>query len=240
MTSRIGMLTPSSNTVLEPVTCRLAAPFADRLSVHFSRFRVTEISDAQYSHDQFHVSPMLEAAKLLTDAHVNMIAWNGTSGSWEGIDKDLALVQTIQAEAHVPATTSTLALLDAFRALNVRRFGLVVPYVDTITGRIKETFVNAGFECVASTNENISINYQFAEIPASTLRERIKQVAQARPDAIAIHCTNLCGADVAQELEEELGIPIIDSVVVTLWAMLRYLKIDAPLPGFTSSYTLSK
>ncbi|MDR3496087.1 MAG: Asp/Glu/hydantoin racemase, partial [Ancalomicrobiaceae bacterium] len=39
---RIGMLTPSSNTVLEPVTSRILAGLAD-VSVHFSRFRVTAI-----------------------------------------------------------------------------------------------------------------------------------------------------------------------------------------------------
>jgi maleate isomerase len=40
---RIGMLTPSSNTVLEPVTQRLLAG-TPAITAHFSRFRVTEIA----------------------------------------------------------------------------------------------------------------------------------------------------------------------------------------------------
>src|SRR5476651_1416083 len=39
---RLGMLTPSSNTVLEPVTAQIVAGLTD-VTVHFSRFRVTEI-----------------------------------------------------------------------------------------------------------------------------------------------------------------------------------------------------
>ena len=40
---RLGVLTPSSNTVLEPVIVGLTAGLPN-LSLHFTRFRVTEIS----------------------------------------------------------------------------------------------------------------------------------------------------------------------------------------------------
>ena len=40
---RLGMLTPSSNTTLEPVTTAMLAGLPS-VSLHFSRFRVTEIA----------------------------------------------------------------------------------------------------------------------------------------------------------------------------------------------------
>ena len=40
---RLGMLTPSSNTVLEPVSTAIAAGLPE-VSVHFGRFKVTEIA----------------------------------------------------------------------------------------------------------------------------------------------------------------------------------------------------
>ena len=101
---RIGMLTPSSNTVVEPVTMRLAAAHTDRLTVHFSRFPVTVISDEPRSHHQFDPAPMLAAARLLADAHVDVIVWNGTSGAWEGIEHDRELASRIQVECDIPAT----------------------------------------------------------------------------------------------------------------------------------------
>jgi len=39
----LGMLTPSSNTVLEPVTTKMLEGLPD-VTAHFGRFRVTEIS----------------------------------------------------------------------------------------------------------------------------------------------------------------------------------------------------
>ena len=76
----LGMLTPSSNTVLEPMTSAMVAGLAD-VSVHFGRFRVIEISLGKQALQQFDDGPILEAARLLADARVDVIAWNGTECS---------------------------------------------------------------------------------------------------------------------------------------------------------------
>ncbi|MFM7530446.1 MAG: Asp/Glu/hydantoin racemase, partial [Nodosilinea sp.] len=72
---RLGMLTPSSNTVLEPITQAMLVDLSG-VSAHFSRFRVTEISLALPALDQFDNRALLEAAQLLADAKVDVIAWN--------------------------------------------------------------------------------------------------------------------------------------------------------------------
>ena len=46
------MLTPSSNTVLEPVTCDMLRD-APQVSAHFSRFAVTQIALSQAALAQF-------------------------------------------------------------------------------------------------------------------------------------------------------------------------------------------
>ena len=69
----LGMLTPSSNTVLEPTTMAILENL-DEVTAHFSRFKVTEITLsesglAQFEHDRF-----MEAANLLADAKCHSIA----------------------------------------------------------------------------------------------------------------------------------------------------------------------
>ena len=83
----LGMLTPSSNTILEPLTSAMVAGVPG-VSAHFGRFRVTEISLRSAALGQFDDAPILEAAKLLADAHVDVICWNGTSSGWLGFDAD--------------------------------------------------------------------------------------------------------------------------------------------------------
>jgi maleate isomerase len=229
---RIGMLTPSSNTVLEPMTARMCAPLRDTVSVHFSRFRVTRIAPDASSEEQFADAPMLEAARLLADAKVDVIVWNGTSGGWEGADRDRQLVHAIEDATKIPATTGTLATADALQAMNIKRYGLVVPYVDKITTSIRSTFASLGFECVASTNEGITDNWAFAQLPPALIAERCQTVAEKKPDGVLIFCTNLCGAPLVEELESQLQIPVLDSVAVCLWAAFHRLGSKPRIAGF--------
>src|SRR5947208_15111320 len=124
MRKRLGMITPSSNSVLEPVTSGMLAGVTD-VTAHFSRFRVTEIALDVAALNQFDASVMLPAADLLADAKVEAIAWNGTSASWLGSGRDRSLCAAITARTSAPATTSTLACIDAVRAVGVGRVGPV-------------------------------------------------------------------------------------------------------------------
>jgi maleate isomerase len=229
---RLGILTPSSNTVLEPATIRLLEPLRDQLSVHFARFRVTQVSDEPASHGQFALAPMLEAARLLADARVDALLWAGTAAAWEGIETDEQLVATIEDATDRPATTATLSLLAAFRALSVRRYALVVPYVESIVDAIVANLDAAGYACVASDHDSLLANWEFASVAAGAIAARVRKVARSTPDAVVIHCTNLRGAEVSEALEAELGIPVLDSVVVGLWGALDLLGIDPPAIGF--------
>src|SRR5437764_15252341 len=135
MRKRLGMITPSSNSVLEPVTSAMLHGVAE-VSAHFSRFRVTEIALDAAALSQFDVSVMLPAADLLADAKVDAIAWNGTSASWLGIARDESLCESIVLRTGKPATTSTLACIEAVRLGGVQRVGFVTPYTDDVQERI--------------------------------------------------------------------------------------------------------
>src|ERR1700754_3330030 len=84
---RIGILTPSSNTALEPITCAMLSALP-HVSAHFARFTVTEISLTNQALGQFDVSRILDAAKQLADARVDVIGWSGTSAGWLGLGGD--------------------------------------------------------------------------------------------------------------------------------------------------------
>jgi len=213
---RLGMLTPSSNTVLEPYTYAMLAGLPD-VTAHFARLRVTEIALSDSSLGQFDHTAHLAAAELLAEAKLHAIAWNGTSGGWIGLESDRALCLALTDRTGAPATTSTLALLDAFDALGARRYALVTPYLDEIQVKIARNFDAAGYHCVAERHLRDRGNFSFAEFGEDVIERMLRDVARSKPEAIAVFCTNFRGARLAARLEEELGIPILDSVSVTTW-----------------------
>ncbi len=225
---RLGMLTPSSNTVLEPVTMAMLHGLPGA-SVHFSRFRVTEIALTDSALAQFDDAEILGAAELLTHARVDVIAWNGTSSGWLGFDADERLCRRIREATGIAATTSMLALNEALQKIGARRLGFVTPYLDAVQARIVATYEEAGFVCAAERHLGLQDNVSFAEIASAEIARMAREVAAARPDAIAAICTNLRAAPLAAALEEELGLPVYDTVATAVWKSLGIAGADPEL-----------
>jgi maleate isomerase len=222
---RLGMLTPSSNTVLEPVCYRMLAGVPD-VSVHFARFRVTEISLGAAANHQFSRDGMLHAAELLGDARVDAICWNGTSASWLGFDRDRDLCRAIEAATGVAATSSVLAMAEWLRGAGIERVGLVSPYIDRVQQQIGETLAGEGFDVVAERHLGLSENFAFGEVAPRQIEDMIRATAMAAPQAILVMCTNLRAAPLVEALERELGAPILDSVASAVWGSLRIAGVD--------------
>lgn len=218
---RIGMIVPSSNTCLEPQTYRILGERTD-VTVHFTRVEVTRIALDDGSNRQFDHSTMVAAARLLQTADVDVIAWNGTAGSWLGPDADREMVRQITAETGVPATTSTLAYLDALKAFGASRIGLITPYTADVNRAITERYSQEGIDVVSERHLGLSVNESFGRVPPSDLLEPSRDLAsrEDRPDALIYLCTNLYGAPVVEQVESETGLPVLDSVAVTLWKTL--------------------
>ena len=222
---RLGMIAPSSNSVLEPVTYAMLAD-APGISAHFSRFRVTEIALDAHALDQFDPSLMLAAADLLADAKVDAMAWNGTSASWLGIERDQSLCDSIGARTGKPATTSTLACIDAVRSSGAQRVGFVTPYTDDVQQRIGKVWAGAGIACHAERHLGLRDNFSFGQVAPAEIADMIRAVAAAGCDAVVVLCTNMEGASIAAALERELQILILDSVAVTLWRTMLLAGVD--------------
>ena len=216
---RLGMLTPSSNTVLEPVSAAIAAGLPE-VSVHFGRFKVTEIALSEQALKQFDDTEILRAAELLAHAKVDVIAWNGTSASWLGLDRDERLCERIVAASGIPACTSVLAFREIFQRTNAKRIGLVTPYTEDVQAKIIETWNAAGLFCHAERHSGLRDNYSFADVGEQAISEMIRAVRGDGCEAVAVVCTNMRAASLVPALEAELGIPVYDSIAVTVWKSL--------------------
>jgi maleate isomerase len=224
--TRIGMLTPSSNTVLEPYTSAMFAPFGEAASAHFGRFRVVEISMSEASQSQFTLEPILEAAERLAEAEPALICWNGTSASWLGLEKDRALCAAITERTGVPATSTILAYDAYFKAKGIKRLGVVTPYIEDIESRMIANYAAQGIEVTATRRLDDKGNYSFATYPPEQVGALVREVAESKPDAIAIVCTNFRGAPTAAAIEEDTGIPVLDSVSITAAHCLKLTGLD--------------
>lgn len=223
---RLGILTPSSNSALEPLTSEIVAQ-APGVSAHFSRFRVTEISMSEQALSQFDTAPVLQAAHLLADAEVSVIGWSGTSAGWLGFDRDRELCRLIESETGIRATTSVLALLELIQLAGIDKVALYTPYTEDVQLRIIEHLAQAGIECVAEHHLGIARNFDFALVePADILQACDDMLAASQAQAVITLCTNLRAAQLATELESRHAAMLLDTVSTVLWKMMK--MIDQP------------
>jgi maleate isomerase len=240
MTERVllGVLTPSSNTRLEPLTAELLRGLPD-VSAHFSRFRVVDVSLAPAALAQFDTSAILAAAELLADARVDAIVWSGTSAGWLGLDSDRVLCAEITDRTGIAATTSTLAVLEALELYGVDTVGLVTPYPTPMQDAIAMTFAREGLHARPARALGITSNWSLSEVSQQTLDEQVTQVARLGVPAITTFCTNLAAAPCVPGWEATFGVPVIDTVAAAVWGALRLAGADpCRITGWGSLFEL--
>ncbi|OAG40442.1 hypothetical protein AYO21_05342 [Fonsecaea monophora] len=233
-TIRLGVIVPSSNTALEPLTNAIVSSIPSEnltISVHFSRFRVTTIDLTPTASAQFVFEPILAAARLLADANVDVIGWSGTSAGWLGFDHDERLCAAIEADTGIKATTSVLALNALMRSLGVTSIGLVTPYIKGMNDAIRANYAAIGIDISANWERHLGItdNNEIVRVDESTLDEMVINVAANGAQILTTFCTNLRAAQRVEYWEKSLRVVVLDSVSTTVWGMLKVVGVDTRL-----------
>jgi maleate isomerase len=233
---RLGIIVPSSNTALEPLTQHIISDIPHttaKVSVHFARFRVTTIALSDEANSQFALEPMLEAAKLLADAKVDMIGWSGTSASWLGFSTDELLCEKIQEVTGVPATSSVLAMRDLYASRNPETIGLLTPYTPDVNEAIRRNLETNGISITQQRSRcsGLSNNFDFAGVGEAELDKLMEQVIAEGAETVLIVCTNMAAAHKVVIWEKLHEVVVLDSVATVLHSMLRKLEVDSMALG---------
>lgn len=230
---RIGILVPSSNTKLEPaIESILQRTNTDndksiKITAHFTRIRVTQISLEASSIAQFDVDNFLQAASLLVDAGVHAIAWVGTSAGWLGIQNDRDLCSAITEHFGIPALTSTLALLDYMEFYTDKNLLLITPFVQEVNDAIRDNFAREGINVVDDQCLSIMDNREIGRVTDQQIEEMVLDVTARNRgvQTVAVFCTNLFTAEHAVEWGMDERYTVVDSIVITMWGLLRSIEI---------------
>ena len=228
---KLGHVTPSCNSVLEPMSVLITAEIP-AVSHHFSRIQVDEVSLRLEDLAQFAPDRILAGARLLADAQLDAIVWNGTSGAWHGLDQDYDLCNRIEAETGCPASTAILAQVEALQRGRLRHYGLAVPYTADVAARMADVFAEADLEVAAVGHGSITKGTDMARMTDDDVRGLLRTANAPGAECIALVCTGVAGAHLVHEMEAELGKPIIDSVAAACGKGLELAGVDARLDGW--------
>lgn len=176
---------------------------------------------------------VVDAARLLAAHEPDVIVWMCTAGSFlKGKGHDERIIREMEEATGIPCTTTSTAVMEAFRELSVTRVALVTPYPDEVN-EIEREFLEAnGFQVVAADGLNLTDNNILAHLSPSVVYRLAKEVTPPEAEAVFISCTGLDVLDVIQPLERDLGRPVVTSNQASYWLAFRMAGVGDVVEGY--------
>lgn len=175
-------------------------------------------------------STVTQCVRDLMTVQPDVVAYGCTSGSFVGgVASERELVGAMLEGGAPAAVTTSGALLEALRHLDVTRVGVATPYDTVVSNRLRGFLREAGFEVTSLVG--LGLTGRIWSVPYDATVQLVREAATAECEAVFVSCTNLRTYDVIASMEQELGIPVLTANQVTMWAALRRAGLDAVPAG---------
>jgi maleate isomerase len=180
------------------------------------------------------VTQVERAALELASAEVDLILQAGTAiAFFRGLGHDAELSRRIAAATGIRATTSLTAVVEALRALGIRRPAIATSYIADIDARLKDVLEKSGFEVAAIKGMGIQKSIDMGKVKPEETYRLAQDVARSAPraDGILVSCGNLRSFEAIEPLETDTGLPVVTSNQAGLWQALRLVGVNEHLPN---------
>lgn len=225
---------------MEPEFNRMAP---EGVSIHATRMFLQENSPAALIKMKKEIDP---AVSLIVAVNPDVIVFGDTSGSFiKDLGYDQELIQRINHLTMAKAITSSTAVIEALKLLNIRKVAVATPYTDEVNEREKR-FIEAHRIRVTRIKglgyyKPVKV-FPLASKPVSgmgllnpSVAYKLAQDVNSREaEGIFISCTNFRTIEIIEALEKNLGKPVVTSNQASMAMALRLMGIREKIIGFGS------
>jgi len=176
------------------------------------------------------------------------------------IGEDVVNAAIRRAHPEVPNTNPMAAAVAAMGALGAVRIGVVTPYSAEVTAGIVGHLTRKGLAVAvvgSFLEESDSVVARITEesVAAAVIQLVASDQARAEPvretgaaragggagglDAVFVSCTSLRALGIVEDLEADLGIPVVSSNLAFGWHLLRLAGVEDAIPGLGRLYRLT-
>jgi maleate isomerase len=232
---KFGVIAPSTNTVVQP---EFDAMRPRGVTNHFGRIHIPNDpirGDADFAKLIETVRGELLAAVdwVMTCEPDHLIMGMSSETFWDGLEGSERLRERIEAHAGVTVTMGSDASRQALRRYgDIKRIGVVTPYMPVADAQVRRFFADCGYEVVRLVGLKCASPVLIAHVGAQELRDAVVAVDGPEVEAIVQVGTNLAMAGLAAGAELWLGKPVLAINTATYWSALRRNGIADPVDGF--------
>lgn len=149
-----------------------------------------------------------------------------------GPGADRMILDRIRRVAGCEGTTTTTAAINAMKALGVKRLTLCSPY-SSQNDKLRVFLEACGFEVVGQYGMTDSL-WNIHRLPGEYAYKIARDTWRSAPQSDALYMAGgrLRVLEIAEELENDIGAPVVASTPAVVWQTMKDLNIKVPVKGY--------
>jgi len=168
---------------------------------------------------------------ILPGTELDAVIYACTSGTVAiGNERITELVQ--QARPGTPVTNPVTAALKAFEHFAARRISILTPYTAAVNKDVASLFSEMGFEVLNISGFGFEDDTAMTYITPQDIAEAALKCCDPDADLLFISCTALRASLVLEQIEADLGKPVVSSNQALAWHSLQLAGYAEPVEGF--------
>jgi maleate isomerase len=214
--ARVGLIIPSVNTYSEPQFNHFAP---EGLGIHVARARVAGEWKRPLPEMKGEIA---DAAKLLSDAHPDVIVFHCTDTSMtQGPRGEGRILEIVKDATGIDAMATSRLVLDALETLGMKSVVLLTPYKSNKA--VIDYLTAAGVKVVHDVALKLEAK-NFGTVTPADWARLARENDRPEADGIFLSCTNTTQIEAIAEIEKTLGKPVVNSNQAVLWGCVKRLR----------------
>jgi maleate cis-trans isomerase len=174
---------------------------------------------------------LAEGASELAGSQPDAVMWACTSGSFVFGPEGARIQASGVAQAlGVPASSTSIAFVDACRALDVRRVAVAASYPEDVAKHFVRFLTAGGVEVVSMGSHGIITAAEVGTLDPEQVIAMVKAADHPDADAILVPDTAMHTLEIVDNLETAVGKPVLTANQVTVW---KGLQLIGPVPSLS-------
>jgi maleate cis-trans isomerase len=173
---------------------------------------------------------LMDIASDLVANGAQALAWACTSGSFTlgaaGAEKQ---VQGLRATG-IPATSTSLAYVDALRALDLHLVSILAPYPEEVTQCFVSFLGDYGVDVVSHRSLERGTGVEIADVSLPEMAKAAQEIDKPASEAMLIPCTSIMSTVMLEPIQKQIGKPVLLANQVTLWKLAGLLGVVSEDP----------
>lgn len=226
---RVGFIAPGSTIETPPIEFYKIVP--DGVVIVFTSIGIKRLTKEDIGEA---LKGIEKAAEDLARSKVDVIILGGSPPIiFGGFGFDKKIIGRIKTITGIPATTSQTLAVDALNTLKIKKLVVASPFGEDQNSLLKIFLQDSGFFVYNIKGLNME-RIEYGMLPRDASYKLAMEACKGVEgfDGVYLPCAQMPTIEVIDQLEEELGKPVVTSLQAMIWGALKIMGISDTITGY--------